>query len=104
MYGVRVDDLRATNPRIQPRRMQIGQRVVVPKAPSVRSQLRSGGGAVVAQGEERLLVYRVRSGDTLTAIAARHRVGVNDLLRWNSLSRSSTIYPGDEVKIYLPGG
>jgi membrane-bound lytic murein transglycosylase D len=103
-YGVTVADLRATNPTIQPRRMQIGQRVVVPKAPSVRSQLARGTGARTGQQEDRLVVYRVQSGDTLTAIAARHRVGVNDLLRWNGLSRSSTIFPGDQVKIYLPGG
>jgi membrane-bound lytic murein transglycosylase D len=101
-YGVSVDDIRATNPIIRPRRMQIGQRVVVPKAPSVRSQLRGRSGVAVA--EERLVVYRVQSGDTLSAIAARHRVGVPDLLRWNSLSRSSIIHPGDQVKIYLPGG
>ena len=103
-YGVSVDDLRATNPTIQPRRMQIGQRVVVPKAPSVRSQLRGGSGVAVAQVEERLVTYRVQSGDTLSGIAVRHGVGVNDLLRWNSLSRAAVIHPGDQVKIYLPGG
>ena len=103
-YGVSVEDLRATNPTIQPRRMQIGQRVVVPKAPSVRSQLRAGNAVIGAESEQRLLVYRVQSGDTLTAIAVRHRVGVNDLLRWNGLSQSSIIHPGDQVRIYPPGG
>jgi membrane-bound lytic murein transglycosylase D len=103
-YGVSVDDLRATNPTIRPRRMQIGQRVVVPKAPSVRSQLRGGSGVSVARAEERLVVYRVQSGDTLSAIADRHRVGVDDLLRWNTLALNSVIHPGDQVRIYLPGG
>ncbi len=103
-YGVTVDDLRAMNPTVQPRRMQIGQRVVVPKAPSVRSRLARGTETERGGEEDRLVVYRVQSGDTLSAIAAQHRVGVNDLLRWNSLSRGSVIYPGDEVKIYLPGG
>jgi membrane-bound lytic murein transglycosylase D len=102
-YGVSVADLRATNPRIQPRRMQIGQRVVVPKAPSVRRGL-AGGRTATPQGDEKLVVYRVQSGDTLTAIAARHRVGVNDLLRWNSLSLSTVIHPGDQVRIFVPGG
>ncbi len=103
-YGVPLDDLRATNPTIQPRRMQIGQRVVVPKAPSVRGRTGASSQSSNNQGEERLVVYTVRSGDTLSGIAQRHRVGVNDLLRWNSLSRSSIIHPGDEVRIYLPGG
>lgn len=100
-YGVSVDDLRATNPTIEPRRMQIGQRVVVPKAPSVRGRLAESGGS--SESGERLVVYRVQAGDTLSAIAARHGVGVNDLLRWNSLSRSSIIRPGDQVRIYVPG-
>lgn len=35
-YGVRLDDLRAANPRVQPRRLQIGQRITVPIAPRAR--------------------------------------------------------------------
>jgi LysM repeat protein len=83
--------------------MQIGQRVVVPKAPSVRSRIAEG--AVSAEGQgDRLVTYRVQSGDTLTAIAARHRVGLTDLLEWNGLPLSAVIHPGDEVKIYVSGG
>jgi membrane-bound lytic murein transglycosylase D len=103
-YGVPLADLEATNPTIRPRRMQIGQRVVVPKAPSVRAGLRSGSGAPEGRVEDRLVTYRVQAGDTLSAIALRHRVGVNDLLKWNSLARESIIRPGDQVKIFLPGG
>lgn len=102
-YGVPLADLEATNPTIRPRRMQIGQRVVVPKAPSVRAGLKGGSGGSEETREERLVTYRVQSGDTLSAIAVRHGVGVNDLLKWNSLSRSSIIRPGDQVKIFLPG-
>jgi membrane-bound lytic murein transglycosylase D len=40
-YGVSVADVRAANPRIQPRRIQIGQRIVVPTAPSAREALRT---------------------------------------------------------------
>lgn len=103
-YGVTVDDLRATNPRVEPRRMQIGQRVVVPKAPSVRERLRGGGGSERADDGERLVRYRVQAGDTLSGIAERHRVGVSDLLRWNELSMTSIIKPGEEVRIFIPGG
>jgi len=103
-YGVTVDDLRAANPRIQPRLMQIGQRVVVPKAPSVRDGQRAGTRAGVADAGGDLFIYRVQSGDTLGAIAARHRVRVADLLRWNSLSREAVIYPGDEVRVFVRGG
>jgi membrane-bound lytic murein transglycosylase D len=101
-YGVRVDDLLAANPRIQPRRMQVGQRVVVPKAPSARQAFRTA--SAVSAGADELLLYRVRAGDTLSAIAARHQVRVGDLLRWNDLNLEAVIRPGDQVKIYVPGG
>ncbi|MFC1661590.1 LysM peptidoglycan-binding domain-containing protein [Gemmatimonadota bacterium] len=103
MYGVSVEDLRAANPRVRPRFLQIGQRVVVPKAPSFRDRLRDPS-RIVEEGEERVLLYRVRSGDTLSGIAERHNVAVRDLLRWNGLSRSSVIYPDDEIRIFLTGG
>jgi membrane-bound lytic murein transglycosylase D len=99
-YGVSVDDLFAANPRVEPRLLQIGQRVVVPKAPSVLDGLRAAAGT----GPERVMVYSVRPGDTISAIAARHRVTVGDLLRWNGLSMDSVIRPGDQVRIHLPGG
>jgi membrane-bound lytic murein transglycosylase D len=100
-YGVTVDDLRSANPRIRPRLMQIGQRVVVPKAPSARAGLRARGAAGV---EEEPLIYRVQAGDTLSGIALRYGVRVGDLLRWNQLSREGIIRPGDEVRILVGGG
>ncbi len=102
-HGVDVADLRAANPDIRPRRMQIGQRVIVPKAPSARAAPGRPGGAQ-GGGEEVVVVYRVQAGDTLSTIAIRHRVGVADLLRWNDLSLSSIIRPGDEVRLYYSGG
>ncbi|MEJ2203934.1 MAG: transglycosylase SLT domain-containing protein [Gemmatimonadota bacterium] len=35
-YGVRLSDLEAANPRVQPQRLQIGQRITVPVAPTSR--------------------------------------------------------------------
>jgi membrane-bound lytic murein transglycosylase D len=35
-YGVRLSDLQAANPRVKPRRLQIGQRITVPIAPRSR--------------------------------------------------------------------
>jgi len=44
-YGVTVADLQAANPRVRPRFLRIGQRIVIPKAPSARASLRSSGGS-----------------------------------------------------------
>jgi len=41
-YGVRVAEVEASNPDIRPRYLQIGQRVIVPVAPSVRRRVAGG--------------------------------------------------------------
>lgn len=46
-----------------------------------------------------LTYYKVRSGDTLGAIASRHHVTVSQIKKWNGL-RSATIRPGQRLKIH----
>ena len=46
--------------------------------------------------------YQVRSGDNLGLIAQRHGVSIRDVKGWNNL-RSSTIYPGQRLTIYIKG-
>ncbi|MBT1002165.1 LysM peptidoglycan-binding domain-containing protein [Paenarthrobacter sp. DKR-5] len=58
-------------------------------APAVR---RTAGAAAVAR-------YVVKSGDTLSAIAAKHGVGLSTLLSLNGLSMRSVIYPGQSIKL-----
>ncbi|MDJ0353427.1 MULTISPECIES: lytic transglycosylase domain-containing protein [Micrococcaceae] len=43
--------------------------------------------------------YTVKSGDTLSAIAARHGVKLSEVLGWNGLNMGSIIYPGQQIKI-----
>ncbi|MBS7457661.1 transglycosylase SLT domain-containing protein [Coralloluteibacterium stylophorae] len=43
--------------------------------------------------------YIVRSGDTLSEIAQRHGLDLSQLLRWNQLSRSAVLQPGQSIKL-----
>ena len=45
------------------------------------------------------IYHKIRSGETLSTIARRYRVTVNELKRWNGLS-SSRIVAGKRLKIY----
>src|SRR5690625_5206684 len=42
--------------------------------------------------------YTVKGGDTLSAIASRHGISLNNLMAWNNL-KSSLIYPGDKLVV-----
>jgi membrane-bound lytic murein transglycosylase D len=44
--------------------------------------------------------YTVKSGDSLSRIASRYRVTVNDLHRWNSLE-GKYLQPGQRIKVYI---
>jgi LysM repeat protein len=48
-------------------------------------------------------VYTVKSGDTLSAIADRHGVGLSKVLAWNGLTMGSIIYPGQKITIGAGG-
>ena len=43
--------------------------------------------------------YTVSAGDTLGHIALKNDVSLSNLLKWNNLKASSTIYPGNELQL-----
>jgi N-acetylmuramoyl-L-alanine amidase len=43
--------------------------------------------------------YTVKPGDTLGAIAAKHKVSLADVFAWNNLNMRSIIHPGQKVKV-----
>jgi len=44
--------------------------------------------------------YTVRNGDSLSRIANRYRVSVNDLHRWNNIKKTY-LQPGQRIKVYV---
>ncbi len=107
-YGVSVASIRAANRGVHPRRLRIGQRLMIPRAGKVprlaaaptRVRRTPTRPATVERPDGPYITYRVQGGDTLWAIAKRYEVSTRDLMRWNGL-RTSRIYPGDEVRIYM---
>lgn len=46
--------------------------------------------------------YTVKAGDTLSVIAERFGVTVNELCKWNDISNPNEIYIGQVLKLYAP--
>ena len=91
-YGTSVRAIRASNDGVSPRRLQIGQRLVVPRSG------RPGDGELDRARPTGPTTVVVRRGDTLWDIARRHRVSTRQLMAWNGLS-SSRIQPGDRLQV-----
>jgi membrane-bound lytic murein transglycosylase D len=103
-------------------RVMPGQRLVVPRAPSAalmasrgtepaidtaaaesapRATTRPARASTtrVAKAEPARTVYKVRQGDTLSSIARRHGVTIENLRKWNGL-KGSALAIGDTLEIH----
>lgn len=68
-----------------------GPSAPAPSAPAAAPAAPASGGSGAT--------YTVKSGDTISAIAARHGLGVNAVLQLNGLSATTIIYPGQTIKL-----
>lgn len=92
-YGVSTRQLRSWN-NISGSRIRSGQRLHInAPAPGVSSNQASSSDTATRT------VYKVRRGDTLSEIAAKHNVKVSDLRSWNNL-RGSNIRVGQRLTVY----
>jgi len=48
------------------------------------------------------LTYKIKSGDNIGLIAQWYNVSINEIKSWNNLQPKKTIYPGQEIIIYVP--
>ncbi len=113
-YGVSMRSIRAANHNVSPRRLQIGQRLVIPRAGKIprfagvqvasasRSRSTAHRRTTPSRPDGPYLTHTVQTGDSLWTIAQQYAVSTRQLMRWNGL-RSSRIYPGDKVRIYGSG-
>src|SRR6185312_9731671 len=85
-YHVNQTMLLAANPKLNPRRIRIGQRVVVPTGgiPPTRVARRMSE-RVVAAGTSTATFHRVRRGETISEIADEYGVTQRELRGWNNL-------------------
>ena len=99
-YGVSVTAIRATNNNVSPKRLQIGQKLIIPRSGQARAQVALAAPApapaiTTADGSR---VVTVQRGDTLWTIARAHGGSTGDLMAMNNL-KSSRIYPGDRLTV-----
>ncbi|WP_244506082.1 LysM peptidoglycan-binding domain-containing protein [Microbulbifer marinus] len=59
------------------------------------------GGSSSDNRTTRKLSYRVRSGDSLYRIASKFRIDIDDILRWNKISKSSYLQPGQRLTLFV---
>ncbi len=96
-FSTSVPELVSLNQLASRHRIQIGQRLLLPHDNINAQQLIAAAADAILEGD----TYIVRSGDTISRIAARYGVTIQSLLSINSIQDPRRIYPGQ--RITLPG-
>jgi membrane-bound lytic murein transglycosylase D len=91
-YGVPVSEVTKANELKNADRIYIGMSLVIPVPGSV---------AASESPKLKLVTYRVKSGDTLSTIATRTGVRLDQIRSWNKLS-GDTIYVGQNLILRSP--
>lgn len=118
--GVSRSDLAEANYLPAQSRVSVGQKLIIPREPSALLAARADRPAPVAESrrpaveqvvakapdaappDSSKLIYRVKKGDTLFAIARLYNTTVASLKAWNKIV-GSTIAPGDRLTIFASG-
>ncbi len=97
-YKITIIDLKNWNNLAQNATLKIGQKLIIYTALSTLSPT-LGPLQLLTPALDGKYYHTVRSGETLSWIAARYSVSVNDLMAWNGLTKTSIIQPNQ--KLYL---
>ena len=99
--GVSVGELKHWN-HLRTSRIMPGQELAIHDEGRVASpaDVKSAQGARTGAGGEKVLIYRVKRGDTIWEIAKAHNVEPRDLKSWNDITRNR-IFAGQELIIHV---
>lgn len=107
--GIKASDLADANGLPLQKRLRVGTELIIPVPAAKPGPVRrpSAGGAPARraappQDSGTRILYTIKPGDTLTAIASQYRTTVRELQAWNGL-RGSRIAAGGTLTIYTSG-
>jgi LysM repeat protein len=97
-HGVSLKALEAANPTVQPTKLKIGQKLVIPAGTKAANELTAPTVSTPAVGTDNSNSYVVKANDSLTKIAKIHGVTVKAIKTANSLT-TDQIKVGQKLKI-----
>jgi LysM repeat protein len=98
-YGVSVKAIQLANPNLNPTKLKIGDKV---KIPAKTTTMASTGNGLSPASTSDSGVYTVKSGDTLSKIAATHKTTIKELQKLNGMT-TTQIRVGQKLKVPQTG-
>jgi lysozyme len=86
-YKLEHGTLQKLNPKVDPNKLQVGQKIVVPAGPFTTNTTPSKQ------------YYTVKQGDTLSSIASKYGTTVQNLMSLNNIKDPNKIYAGETIRV-----
>ena len=97
-FGVSVSDIMSVNHLRNRQPILIGQKLVIPKSGSVKRTTKRAYSNYSSTHNK--VIYKVRKGDNLGAIAEKFGIRASNIRNWNGLRYNEYIYPGQKLTIW----
>ncbi len=97
--GVSVDEICRQNNIKNPNQIEPGQKLRIKITDQVPQVAEKKPAPAKSNAQASKQLHRVRTGDTLWAIARAYGVNTESIMRWNGLKKSSRIYPGQKLVV-----
>ncbi len=97
-YGLPVNELARQNSMKPEDVLSTGRQLIVEVGTAVVASATLRQTNVIGQTR---VDYRVKRGDSLSAIAKRYRVTVEDILNWNDIGKEDLLQPGQSLVLYV---
>jgi len=97
-HGTSIEAIAQMNHLKRARSLRINQDLIIPGA-GWRGEGRQVAGAAPKPAPSVASRHIVRRGESLSTIAQRYGVSVDDLRRWNKLRKGQVIYPGQALRL-----
>jgi len=106
--GVSAEHLREANRIPKRHRLAAGSTILIPRDETMTDdvapeQLEAALSLLPDRGAQRMITYRVRRGDTLSGIARRYRITMDEIVELNKL-RSRQLFAGQRLSLAVSGG
>ncbi len=96
--GVTLKALEEANPGVDPKKLQVKQKLQIPASPVAATDAVKAGGDAAATASGDATLYVVKSGDVLVRIAKTHNTSVKAILALNDM-KTSAIKAGQKLKV-----
>jgi len=99
--GTHFKKIKDLNPEVRGHDLPKGRHIIaVPEGTGEKFPSRFADLAAKWKQENKMHIYIVKKGDSLSTIAERYHVALPALMAWNALSPNSYIHPGEKLVIY----